>query len=152
MDLDVNKLSKNDCLSLTLFGLISHWPSFDRPMTFKKNFGDEILKIYFSFSLKVTTRAAKIWKFLSKMIFFKPVPNFRVLSLLLSSYFLNFCTAYFLRFFSQSFSQFFLDFQIFKNFKRNFQRFFLYFRIFLKIGFYLMWPNPPLWDFSYGKC
>ena len=124
-------------------------------MTFKKNFGGEILKfrwwilkIYFTFPLKVTTRAVKIWKFLSKMSFFKPVPNFRVLSLLLSNYFSNFCTTFFLRFFfTIFFSQFFFHnfflnflifkkFSIFKIFQKKFSKFFLYiFVIFKKLGF-----------------
>ena len=74
LDLDVNKLSKKDCLSLTLFGLISYWPSIDPPMTSRENFLAglsvmKFLKIYFSFPLKVTTRAAKISKFFIEFFF-----------------------------------------------------------------------------------
>ena len=65
------------------------------------------------------------------VIFFKPVPNFRVLCLLLLSYFSNFCTTLFLSFFFVKFSHnCFLNFL--SKFCRNFLWFFRYIFVIFK--------------------
>ena len=157
MDLDVNKLSKKDCLSLTLFGLISNWPSFDPPMTSKENFIPEKIlwlsvmkfwKIYFSFPLKVTTGAVKIWNFLSK--FFSN--RFRIFefcvffSQVIFRTFVQHIFSVFRKIFSQSFAGFCLEiFSIFDLFNNEFRNFW-------KLGFIWWRETHPFWDFSYGKC
>ena len=85
--------------------LIKKWPKNDledASQKFVKNFlmikRKFILVSRWSLPQKVSNYRIFIICGLENAIFFKPVPNFRVLFRLLSSRFLNFCTTFFLQF------------------------------------------------------
>jgi len=137
---------------LTLFGLISHWPSYDPPMTFKKNFGDKIWKFrrlnfenLFLFPVEGDHKSCENMKFYQKCHFSNQFRIFEFCLFFSQVIFRTFVQHFFSDLFHNLF--FTIFFSIFKFLKIS--KDFLYiFVIFSKMGFIWCRATHPFWTLA----